>query len=198
MGGVPLPEGYHSVNPYIVVDDADRLIDFLVEVFSAFEQLHGQVRSRSSLDSELRQGRQMTKAARTAWTPWPKDDAPPRPASDVTFLPTQARGGHGGVLAAEPLSEGVLHRRLDAAARCGHQVADEDQLAGGVATAEPHRGVAGNLTAMAPDLAVTAQPQPYQPEAVTGTGAELFAGVYGGLHRLEEAGAEQPALSRAW
>jgi hypothetical protein len=27
MGGVPLPEGYHSVNPYIVVDDAERLID---------------------------------------------------------------------------------------------------------------------------------------------------------------------------
>ena len=38
MGGVPLPEGYHSVNPYIVVDDAARLIDFLVEVFGAAEQ----------------------------------------------------------------------------------------------------------------------------------------------------------------
>ena len=30
MGGVPLPEGYHSVNPYIVVDDAERVIHFLV------------------------------------------------------------------------------------------------------------------------------------------------------------------------
>jgi hypothetical protein len=29
MGGVSLPEGYHSVNPYIVVDDAERFIDFL-------------------------------------------------------------------------------------------------------------------------------------------------------------------------
>ena len=38
MGGAPLPEGYHSVNPYIVVDDADRLIDFLAEVFGAVEQ----------------------------------------------------------------------------------------------------------------------------------------------------------------
>jgi hypothetical protein len=38
MGGVPLPEGYHSVNPYIVVDDAERLIDFLAEVFGAVEQ----------------------------------------------------------------------------------------------------------------------------------------------------------------
>jgi PhnB protein len=38
MGGVPLPDGYHSVNPYIVVDHAERLIDFLVEVFGAVEQ----------------------------------------------------------------------------------------------------------------------------------------------------------------
>ena len=38
MGGVPLPEGYHSVNPYIVADDADHLIDFLVQVFGAAEQ----------------------------------------------------------------------------------------------------------------------------------------------------------------
>ena len=38
MGGVLLPEGYHSVNPYIVVDDAERLIDFLVQVFGAVEQ----------------------------------------------------------------------------------------------------------------------------------------------------------------
>jgi|SRR5215218_11084545 uncharacterized glyoxalase superfamily protein PhnB len=38
MGGVPLPEGYHSVNPYIVVDDAERVIHFLVQVFGAVEQ----------------------------------------------------------------------------------------------------------------------------------------------------------------
>ena len=40
MGGVPLPEGYHSVNPYIVVDDAERLIDFLIQVFGAVDQGH--------------------------------------------------------------------------------------------------------------------------------------------------------------
>jgi PhnB protein len=38
MAGVPLPEGYHSVNPYIVVDDAVRLIEFVVAVFGATEQ----------------------------------------------------------------------------------------------------------------------------------------------------------------
>jgi PhnB protein len=38
MPGIPLPEGYHSVNPYIVVDDAERLIEFLVAVFDGTEQ----------------------------------------------------------------------------------------------------------------------------------------------------------------
>lgn len=40
MAGVPLPEGYHSVNPYIVVDDAVRLVEFLVAVFGGAE--HGE------------------------------------------------------------------------------------------------------------------------------------------------------------
>src|SRR5215216_2839868 len=35
MGGLPLPDGYHSVNPSIVVDDPERLINFL---FGAAEQ----------------------------------------------------------------------------------------------------------------------------------------------------------------
>ena len=56
---VPLPAGYHSVNPYIVVDGAERLIDFLVEVFGGVEQgrslrpdgriEHGDVRIGDSL-----------------------------------------------------------------------------------------------------------------------------------------------------
>jgi PhnB protein len=35
---VPLPAGHHSVNPYLVVADAARLIDFLIGVFGAVEQ----------------------------------------------------------------------------------------------------------------------------------------------------------------
>ncbi len=38
MPGIPLPEGYHSVNPYVVVDNAERLIEFLVKVFGGREQ----------------------------------------------------------------------------------------------------------------------------------------------------------------
>ena len=38
MDGVPLPDGYHSVNPYIVVAGVQRLIEFLLEVFDGVEQ----------------------------------------------------------------------------------------------------------------------------------------------------------------
>ena len=38
MSPAPLPFGYHSVNPYIVVSDANPFITFLVEVFDGKEQ----------------------------------------------------------------------------------------------------------------------------------------------------------------
>jgi hypothetical protein len=39
---------------------------------------------------------------------------------------------------------------------------------GGVAGAEGHRGTAGDLATMAPNLPAAAQPEPHQPEAVAG------------------------------
>ncbi|HEU4671618.1 MAG TPA: VOC family protein [Candidatus Limnocylindrales bacterium] len=38
MPKIPSSGGYHSVNPYLVVDDAERLIAFLAEVFDGHEQ----------------------------------------------------------------------------------------------------------------------------------------------------------------
>jgi hypothetical protein len=43
MAGVPPPEGYHSVVPYIVVDGVERLIAFLGDVLVAWSM--GSVRS---------------------------------------------------------------------------------------------------------------------------------------------------------
>ena len=37
MSVKPIPEGHHSVTPYLVVDDAGRLIDFLKLAFQAVE-----------------------------------------------------------------------------------------------------------------------------------------------------------------
>jgi PhnB protein len=45
MAGASLPEGYHSVNPYFVVEGAERLIEFLTDVFSGIE--HGERELRS-------------------------------------------------------------------------------------------------------------------------------------------------------
>lgn len=38
MAVKPIPDGFHSVTPYLIVDGADRLIDFMKQVFGAEEQ----------------------------------------------------------------------------------------------------------------------------------------------------------------
>lgn len=39
MAVKPIPEGHHSVTPYLLVDDVARLIDFLTRAFQAVETL---------------------------------------------------------------------------------------------------------------------------------------------------------------
>ncbi len=40
MSSTYKPQGYNSVSPYLVVDDASRTIEFLVRVFAAVELRH--------------------------------------------------------------------------------------------------------------------------------------------------------------
>jgi PhnB protein len=49
VAGVPLPDGYHSVNPYILVDGVGRLISFLTDVFDAVEQGEREIRADGSV-----------------------------------------------------------------------------------------------------------------------------------------------------
>lgn len=49
VAGVPLPDGYHSVNPYIVVEDVERLIAFLTDVFAAVEGKEREIRRDGSI-----------------------------------------------------------------------------------------------------------------------------------------------------
>jgi uncharacterized glyoxalase superfamily protein PhnB len=49
LAGTPLPDGYHSVNPYIVVEGVERIIDFLGEVFDGVEQGVREIRSDGTI-----------------------------------------------------------------------------------------------------------------------------------------------------
>jgi PhnB protein len=44
-----LPDGYHSVNPYIVVEGAESLIGFLVEVFDGVEHAEREIREDGTI-----------------------------------------------------------------------------------------------------------------------------------------------------
>jgi PhnB protein len=57
MTGVPLPEGYHSVNPYIVVEGVERLIAFLGHTFGSAEHGEREIRSDGTIGhAEVRIG----------------------------------------------------------------------------------------------------------------------------------------------
>ena len=49
MAGAAPPDGYHSVNPYIVVQGVERLMDFLSQVFDAVERGEREVRDDGSI-----------------------------------------------------------------------------------------------------------------------------------------------------
>jgi PhnB protein len=49
VAGAPLPDGYHSVNPYIVVEGVEQLIDFLTGVFGGIEQGEREIRADGSI-----------------------------------------------------------------------------------------------------------------------------------------------------
>ena len=48
-GSVPLPAGYHSVNPYFVVADVPLFIEFLMSVFGGVEQGEREIRADGTI-----------------------------------------------------------------------------------------------------------------------------------------------------
>ena len=39
MAAQPIPDGFHTITPYLVVQEVDKLIDFLKKAFGAKERL---------------------------------------------------------------------------------------------------------------------------------------------------------------
>jgi PhnB protein len=56
MGANSVPEGYHSVTPYLFVDGADRLIEFVRKAFDAKENLRLPRDDGSVMHAEVRIG----------------------------------------------------------------------------------------------------------------------------------------------
>ncbi|MBA2466386.1 MAG: VOC family protein [Sphingomonas sp.] len=80
----PVPEGYHSVTPYIVVDGAARAIDFYRDAFGAEEVLRLSAGPDKLAHAEIRIGDSIIMLT----DEWP----------DMNMLGPNARGGASGLL----------------------------------------------------------------------------------------------------
>jgi PhnB protein len=56
MAATPIPEGYHAVTPYLVVQGVPTLIDFLKQVFEAQEMMRMQRPDGTIMHAEVRIG----------------------------------------------------------------------------------------------------------------------------------------------
>ncbi|MDP8994373.1 MAG: VOC family protein, partial [Pseudomonadota bacterium] len=83
MSANPIPEGYHSVTPYLVVDGAARAIDFYREAFGAEEVLRMPAGDKLG-HAEIRIGDSIVMLS----DEWP----------DHNMLGPKARGGPCGLL----------------------------------------------------------------------------------------------------
>jgi len=75
MAVKPIPEGYHSVTPYLIVQDAGRLLDFVKQVFEAEETFRMDGPGESVRHAEFRIGDSVVMTADA--TP----EFPPMPAT---------------------------------------------------------------------------------------------------------------------
>jgi uncharacterized glyoxalase superfamily protein PhnB len=73
MAVKPIPDGYHTVTPYLVVADAEAQIDFLKKAFGAEETFRHKDDKGKVSHAEVRVGNSMLMIgqARDQWTPKP-------------------------------------------------------------------------------------------------------------------------------
>ena len=91
----PIPDGYHSVTPYLVVDGAAKLIDFARQAFGAEEMFRMPAPGGSVGHAEMRIGDSVVMLADSS------PDNPARPANlllyvddcDATYRKALAAGG---------------------------------------------------------------------------------------------------------
>lgn len=95
MAVKPIPEGYHTLTPYIVVDDVDRLVDFLKAAFDATEKERMPGKDGRTGHAELLIGDShvMLGRAQPEWPAQPCMIYVYVPDTDATYAQALAAGG---------------------------------------------------------------------------------------------------------
>lgn len=104
MAVKPIPEGYHSVTPYLIAAGADKLIDFVTEAFGA-EVIERLTRADGTIGhAEVRIGDSvvMLSEARGEWKPMPAAIYLYVPDTDATY---RSALGAGATSVMEPADQ---------------------------------------------------------------------------------------------
>ncbi|GLH72090.1 glyoxalase [Geothrix limicola] len=91
----PVPEGYHTVTPYLVVGDGEGLLAFLQAAFGAVVVSRAVRPDGSIANAEVRLGDSMVMVAQAKepWVPMPTGLYLYVPDTDVTYRAALAAGG---------------------------------------------------------------------------------------------------------
>jgi PhnB protein len=116
----PIPDGYHSVTPYLTVADADRLMQFVKDAYGAQELFAHRGPDGAIAHAEAKIGDSIVMMGR------PRGDSKLMPAMIYLYVPDtdlvyRAALGAGGKTLQEPADEFYGDRRAAVEDPCGNQ-----------------------------------------------------------------------------
>jgi uncharacterized glyoxalase superfamily protein PhnB len=116
----PIPAGYHSVTPYLIVDDAERQIEFLIKAFGAEEKNRMSMPDGSVGHAELNVGDSVVMLGQ-AGGEWPAVRAALHVYVDDVDSVYRAALGAGATSTAEPELQFYGDRRANIVDPAGNQ-----------------------------------------------------------------------------
>jgi PhnB protein len=112
MATKPIPEGYHSVTPFLTLDDAGKAIDYYKQAFGAKERMRMEAPGGKIGHAELEIGDSLVMLS---------DSFP----QSSTKAPTELGGTTGGVFLYVEDVDAVVKRAVDGGATITMEVADQ-------------------------------------------------------------------------
>jgi PhnB protein len=112
MAVQPVPEGYHTVTPYLAVDDAAKAIDWYKDAFGAKERVRMDAPGGKIGHAELEIGDSLVMLS----DPFPQASTKP---------PSELGGASGGVFLYVDDVDSVVKKAVDAGATVTMEVADQ-------------------------------------------------------------------------